>query len=232
MRLLTFFTPSHQAMCERFVLSRANEFSEVIAREYPQRCATGVYKSEGWNECMDDKLDAILNLPPDGYPTLYVDADVALFAGLAGWASSKIAAMDHDEIAYGDDVVQWCAGVILFRPTARTLRWWRLVADMCQLLQHSDQGVIHFLRRNAKKLPVPMSVLPREQICNWATIGNRGVWRGEPFDVPSGCLAWHANWTLGIEAKVEMLERATQPKPTEANAEAPQVRPLPGGASQ
>lgn len=206
MRLLTYYTPSHAAMCRRFVLDRAGAFDEVVSIAYDQTCPSGAFKNPGWNRCMDDKLDALLRLPADGRPTLYVDADVALRPGLAEWATHHIRLMQYDEIAYSDDVLQWCAGVMLFRPTEKTRRWWQLVADMSRLLDQPDQDVIHVLRSYAKRLPVPMSVMPGDRICNWATIGNQSVWEGQPFDVPKTCLAWHANWTVGVDMKTRMLE--------------------------
>lgn len=221
MRLLTYYTPTHAEMCRRFVLSRAWAFSEVRSLEYPQTCPTGAFKQEGWNRCMDDKLDAILRLPADGEPTLYVDADVALMPGVCQWAENHVRSMAFDEIAYSDDVVQWCAGVMLFRPTTKTLRWWELVADMSRLLDQPDQDVIHALRANAKRLPVPMSVLPADRVCNWATIGNRTPWQGEPIEVPPSCVAWHANWCIGVDAKMDMLERVSKRETRQAAAPSP-----------
>ena len=210
MRLATYYTPSHREMCERFVLSRATGFGEVIAREYSQTCQSAVFKQAGWNDCMLDKLDLLMRLPQDGRPTLYVDADVCLLPGLAELCENQIRGMAFNEIAYSDDAVQWCAGVMLFRSTAKTHAWWQLVADMAQLLDQPDQDVIHVLRSNARRLPVPMSVMPGDRVANWATLGNRTVWAGEQFDVPETAVAWHANWTVGVEAKMAMLEHVAE----------------------
>lgn len=206
MRLVTYYTPTHAEMCKRFVLGRAGAFDEVISIEYEQTCPAGAFKHDGWNRCMDDKLKTLLRIPLDGKPTLYVDSDVLVRRGLADWATWHARNMQYDEIAYSDDVLQWCAGVMLFRPTKKTRRWWELVADMSRLLDQPDQDVIHVLRTYAKRLPVPMSVMPGSRICNWATIGNQSVWDGQPFVVPKTCLAWHANWTVGVENKMRMLE--------------------------
>jgi hypothetical protein len=211
MRLVTYYTPTHKAMCEQFVLSRAARFSDVRATQYRQRCPTGSFKGEGWNDCMLDKLDCLMRLPMDGEPTLYVDSDVVLLPGLAAWAERQIATQGFDEIAMSDDVVQWCAGVMLFRSTSRTHAFWRLIADLSPIWNLPDQDVIHQLRMQCEQmhgeLPVPISVLPSDKVCNWATLGNRTVWAGESFDVPAGCVAWHANWCIGVEPKVEMLRR-------------------------
>jgi hypothetical protein len=58
-----------------------------------------------------------------------------------------------------------------------------------------------------------MSVLPSDRVCNWATLGNRTVWQGEDFTVPDSCVAWHANWTVGIDAKMQMLSRVGNLQP-------------------
>lgn len=210
LRLATYYTHTHRDMCERFVLSRAAGFSEVVAREYQQTCPTASFKEAGWNACMMDKLDLLMRLPQDGTPTLYVDADVCLLPGLAEWCGQQIRGMEFHEIAYSDDVVQWCAGVMLFRSTAYTHAWWRLVADMAQLLDQPDQDVIHVLRANAKRLPVPMTVLPGDRVANWATLGHRTPWQGESFKVPETAVVWHANWTIGVEAKLRMLEHVAE----------------------
>lgn len=206
LRLATYYTPTHRGMCERFVMSRAEGFSEIVFREYDQKCPAASFKQQGWNACMLDKLDMLMRLPQDGVPTLYADADVCLLPGLAEWCSERIRQMEFHEIAYSDDVVQWCAGVMLFRSTACTHAWWRLVADMAVLLDQPDQDVIHVLRANAKRLPVPMTVMPGDRVANWATLGNRTPWSGEPFAVPETAVAWHANWCIGVEPKMQMLE--------------------------
>lgn len=210
LRLATYYTPTHRDMCERFVLSRAAGFSEVVAREYQQTCPSASFKQDGWNACMLDKLDLLLRLPQDGTLTLYVDSDVCLLPGLADWCKAYARGMSFHEIAYSDDVIQWCAGVVLFRSTAHTHAWWRLVAGMASLLDQPDQDVIHVLRSYAKRLPVPMSVLPGDRVANWATLGNRSVWSGEQFEVPEQAVAWHANWCIGVEPKTAMLRRVAE----------------------
>lgn len=211
MRLVTYYTESHKAMCQRYVLSRAAGFSDVRATQYRQTCPSGAFKSEGWNACMADKLDCLMRLPPDGEPTLYVDSDVVLMPGVAKWCEDAIRDQFFHEVAYSDDVVQWCAGIMLFRSTSLVRDWWRLVADMSPIWMLPDQDVIHQLRIQCRDrggvLPVPMKTLPADRFANWATIGNRSPWQGEDFDVPAGCLAWHANWCVGVDAKEEMLRR-------------------------
>jgi hypothetical protein len=163
---------------------------------------------------MLDKLDCLMRLPLDGQPTVYVDADVALFPGFYEWCDETLARMPNDAVAFADDVIQWCAGVMLFRSTPVVHRFWQLLADLSPIWGLPDQDVLHQLRMQSEqtggKLPIQPQVLHRSVVCNWATVNAPVVpslWDGEPFVVPPSCLAWHANWTVGIDRKQRMLEQ-------------------------
>lgn len=213
LRLVSYYTDTHKAMCERFVMQRAWGFDDRRFVQYGQTCPTGDFKSDGWNACMLDKLRTLMGLPTDGITTLYVDADVALMPGLAAWCESASHELEHDSVAFSDDRVQWCAGIMLFKCTPAVQRFWELIADLSQAWDYPDQEVIHLLRAQCDerrgRLPITPSVLPKELFCNWSTVNLHmpRPWNREPFAVPKTCLAWHANWTVGIANKMAMLDR-------------------------
>lgn len=215
LRLVSYYTPTHADMFSRFVRQRAWGFDERVFVECGQTCPTGSFKDDGWNDCMLDKLKVLVNLPADNQPTLYVDADVALMPTLVEWCRWYAEHLEDDTVAFSDDVIQWCAGVMLFRTSRRVQSWWQTVADLSVAWDLPDQDAINHLRmqsasRKGGRLPVKVSLLPRDVVCNWATVNAPTVpaaWDGEPFTVPPTCLAWHANWTIGVERKVQMLER-------------------------
>ena len=223
LRLVTYYTPTHEAMCKRFVLSRAWGFDERRPSFYGQTCPTGEFKSPGWNDCMLDKLRCLLALPADGMPTLYVDADVCLQRGLAEWVEWFAERLGDDEVAFSDDVLQWCAGIMLFRSTKRVHEFWQTIADLSVAWNVPDQEAIHALRVQSAerhgRLPIRPRVLAADVFCNWATVSaptTPAPWDGEPFVVPRTCLAWHANWTIGIANKERMLERVALGTTSEA----------------
>lgn len=214
LRLVTYYTPTHAEMCKRFVLSRAWGFAERRSFELDQTCPTGSFKSEGWNDCMLDKLRVLQELPTDGMPTVYVDADVALMRGFHDWCEVVFEELPGSAVAFSDDVIQWCAGVMLFRTTPLVQAWWRLLADLSPIWNLPDQDIIHQLRQQATQtggtLPILPRVLPPDRVCNWATVNAPAIpapWDGEPFTVPPSCVAWHANWTVGVDRKQRMLDR-------------------------
>lgn len=214
LRLVSYYTPTHKDMCERFVMSRAWGFDERHFAQHEQTCPTGGFKSEGWNDCMLDKLNTLLSLPTDGTATLYVDADVCLMPSLVEWCRWYVEHLDADEVAFSSDVVQWCAGIMLFRSSKRVHAFWQTIADLSAAVNAPDQDVIHWLRVQAEqqkgRLPIVGRMLPADVFCNWATVNAPHVpapWDGQPFEVPKTCLAWHANWTIGVDNKMRMLER-------------------------
>lgn len=214
LRLVSYCTPSHEQMCERFVMSRAWGFDDRRVTRFSQTCPSGEFKSSGWNDCMLDKLRTLMALPTDGVTTLYVDADVSLMPGLAAWCDGASGSLADDTVAFSDDVAQWCAGIMLFKSTPRVSSFWRTLADLAVAWNVPDQDALHSLRMQSHhqsgRLPIDVALLPPDRFCNWATVSAPAIpppWTGEAFAVPETCLAWHANWTLGIENKLAMLNR-------------------------
>lgn len=218
--LLTYFSPSHREMCQRFVLDRAGGFDHVIAREYPdQVCESAAFKQPGWNEAMLQKLDAILSLPDDGSPVVYVDADVCLGGdfskAMRGLLSVFNGEWELNCVAFSDDIIQWCCGVMAFWATPEVMQFWRTVRTLAVAWNIPDQDVIHQLRTQVQqqegKFPLVPVTIGGHLVSNWATVNHPTIpapWNGEPFTVPATCAAWHANWTIGVENKWAMLEEA------------------------
>lgn len=218
LRLVTYYTPSHEQMCREFVLSRVVGFDKIHSTQCEQTCPSGVFKSHGWNECMLDKLRCLMALPQDGMPTVYVDSDVALMNGFSEFCKEIFESLPDNGIAFSNDIIQLSAGIMFFRSTEVVQGFWRLVAELSPILNLQDQDVINNLFDESKTgkfiLPIVPSVLPSDKVCNWATINTPNppsLWDGEPFEVPQSCVAWHANWTLGIENKMRMLNRVINP---------------------
>lgn len=214
LRLVTYYTPSHEEMCKQYVLGRAWGFHERRPSRFEQTCPTGEFKSNGWNVCMLDKLRCLMSLPEDGMPTVYVDSDVALMRGFHDWCVAEFDSLPGSAVAFSDDVIQWCAGVMLFRSTPAVQGFWRLLAELSPIWNLPDQDIIHNLRIQADQsggqLPIVPRVLDPLRVCNWATVNRPTVpspWIDEPFLIPDTCVAWHANWTIGVDRKMEMLRR-------------------------
>lgn len=216
-RLVSYFTPTHEDMCRRFVMDRSWDFHDRQFLKFGQTCPTGEFKKPGWNECMLDKLKALLSLPTDGMPTLYVDSDVALFPGLCQWLSDNIGHLGPADVAFSNDIAQLCAGIMVFYSTPQVHEFWRTVLHCSRMWNLPDQEVIDQFRMHCDErggaMPINPLVLPSDVFANWATLNAPeipSVWNGEPFELPATCKAWHANWVVGIDRKLQMLEHVTK----------------------
>jgi len=205
-RLITYYTPSHADMAEKYVLPMGKYFEGMTAFTERQICPSAEWKSEKWSEATSDKLRRISELEPDGGLDFFCDADVVFKQELSEWLQITAEAFPESFILYGRDAFDnWCTGVMLFRRTKEVIRWFTAMSVVCQLLNENDQDGIHAVRMSAKKMPFHMGFLNNQVICNLATLGYTSPWKGEPFEVPKSCLLWHANYTLGTGQKGHML---------------------------
>lgn len=211
MLICTYYTPSHAEMAADIRKNyKACGFTEYMEWTAPQTCETASFKQHGWNSCTIKKFKRLSELEADGTPVLFVDADVAIFPGLADWC---VEWLDNNEgaIGFGDDVVQKCTGVILFDRYDHVMNWFCLCYDFGCALRQNDQDAMAILETAGSQLnvdlPVDLETLPKDIVSNWAAIGGLNVWKGQEFDVPDTTLLWHANWTVGVELKMRMLER-------------------------
>jgi len=212
MLIASYCTPSHSEMMNEFVTKRAAAagFRGISLMYSPEQvCESGAFKRAGWNEATAAKYKYLAGLPEDGRPVLYVDADVAIYPGLAKWCEKHLDNRPPHWIGFGDDIVQWCTGVMLFRTTREVLDWFKFCWQFCDLIGENDQDGLHILRSHANHLPVECDALPGQRISNWATLGNLEPWQGQQIDVPETTLAWHANWCVGVQRKMEMLRHVT-----------------------
>ena len=98
------------------------------------------------------------------------------------------------------------------------------MAYVSKMLAAPDQDIIHFFRQNSPKFPLPVSVLDRQKVANWATVssedtaeGNEAfvsevkksgcLWEGQQIKAPAEMVAFHANFCIGVEAKMQMLSQ-------------------------
>jgi hypothetical protein len=208
-KLVTYTTPSHAAMCKEFVLDRAElagfADDDIILIEDIQRCGSGNYNDEGFVEQCASKIANLASLPL-GEQYFYCDADCCLFPGLRWWVNTQI----PDILYLGNDIVQQCAGVMLWSHDKKTRRLFEIVADLCGIYGKHDQQVFNLLYQGSftGRFPVRAETMPSKIIANYASLQGKVVyWNGQDFDVPSTVRLFHANFTVGVDKKQKLLEK-------------------------
>lgn len=218
MLIATWYTPSHADMAQRFVIDRYKEagFDECLFHIAKQTCETATFKQPGWNKCTADKLAWLSGMPADGEPMLFVDADVAIFRGLAGCCRIILGERGlnglGERLLLQDDYVQLCSGVMTFRRTQRMIDFFNLWYQWCVFTRENDQDGLSVLQHVRKQIGcdeylVKPTAVVSELFANWRGLGFTKPWQGEPIDPPEAMVLWHANWCIGVEAKTKMLEQ-------------------------
>ena len=210
MRVLSFVTESHEDMLSRFVVDRLelagftnDDTLQIVFGA--QVCESGVYGSDGFTDCMLDKLTALAGVPI-GETCFYVDADVILMPGCKQLLEFQ--EMPENSIACQWDDGQLCLGMVYWTQTRATRKWWRFVRDFAKLRGMIDQHAMHALLLNCNSPPIRTMALPLKAFGNWSHVRpDRRLWAGDPFNMPEICVAWHANFTMGLANKWKMLEQ-------------------------
>jgi hypothetical protein len=216
MKLITYASPSHREMCERFVLANCNKagFDDCVLYETPQVCESGNYNEPGFAEVCQGKLVCLSSIEI-GESVCYVDADCLILPGLAGWCSEWLennpATIGHgkDIRRRSDNAGQFCAGTMVFTQTEKTVSWFKFLKMLAWMLDKHDQDALTATLLMAQRYPVSLEFLDNKVFSNWSTSGELSqiVWMGEELIVPESTLCWHANFVVGVEKKIEMLEK-------------------------
>lgn len=211
MKLLTFFTNSHLEIYENYFLPSfesylKNDF-ELLESHYEQICENGSFGSSRFGETMIGKLEHIIkNIDiNDTQPLVYSDCDVQFFGEIKNDLLTEI---ENYDLKLQNDILCMCAGFFICKQNQNVLNFF---TDVLNTLKNSslpnddDQRIINeFL--NKKVYPLKYDTLPCDKYFTVAYANNSRQWNGEDFNIPSTILVHHANWTVGINNKLKLLE--------------------------
>lgn len=218
-------TKSHRRLVEQhFVPSIPPSLVLRELREFPQPSvsnnpyvtvdSSGVFDAAGFNEAVVRKVDHIIEVIRDRLalgrlqPFVYSDVDVRFYAADIG---ERLAAdLGEHDIAFQDDGPgALCTGFMVMRACDATLRLFELARDVMIKDKGHDQDAVNKVLRDDGANPV----------CSWRMLDQvyfsvgqtydtaEGRWLpGCPIFVPPGIRVHHANWTVGIDNKLALLE--------------------------
>lgn len=208
MKLYTLFSESHTVFLPWFhSIETVEPTIPIIYHKVEQKSASAEYLSDGWHDTMKDKIlyiiDIINNTSDEWF--IYSDIDVQFFKPILGSGSEILA---HNDIVLQNDYASICAGFFYCKINDRTKELFKTV-----LLNMSDypddQTCINDILIN-KKIPMLQYSLLPEEYFTYGLCG-RGIWNNkDTFKVPSNMIIHHANYAIGIENKLKLLELTRQ----------------------
>lgn len=196
MRLYTTYTPSHKILYENYFLKTIpKEFDIIAIEDKEQHCLTGNFYSEGWDKTCFKKIELFIRACEESMNDyfFYCDVDVQFFKPIK---DELIYELGDFDIACQDDYTTYSSGVFICRANQYTLQMFK---DMKEKYNKEDQTTLneHIHKVKHKKLSHRFftfgHIVPRP-------------WLGEYFTVPDNILMHHANWVVGINNKMKIMD--------------------------
>ncbi len=97
----------------------------------------------------------------------------------------------------------YCAGFMAIKKSQRTLQLWQDIA-IPQPVQANDQHILNVI---IGQYGIKSAFFPPRVVTSYGLISGGKQWNGEEFEIQR-CMAFHANFTVGIENKLKLMEKA------------------------
>jgi hypothetical protein len=217
MKIYTFYSDSHFSLYERLKNSveKNSPSLEIVTTKINQDCSTGEYMSTGWGESMKNKLSVILSAIDNGEIFIHADSDIVF---LKESKNILLEELGDNDIAFQNDGgtggVWYCMGFFICKPTKRIKDLFTHVISQIDSFEGNDQlalnNAISDYKNNSPGLG--WNDIKYKHLSNrFFTYGltrphNNLPWTGQTFQVPQNIVAFHANWTKGIQNKHKLID--------------------------
>lgn len=169
-----------------------------------QVCESGIFRTDGWYEATLSKLKAIEKMldPIDGSVFVYSDTDVQFFRPFHDTINKLL--ITNDIVFQNDYRGKQCTGFFACKRTPIIEYLFSIAIWVLKNRVNNPEGDQMAMHTALKKLPLlKHSMLPTE----FFTYGYyKQQWTGEEFIIPNNIVMHHANWTVGISNKLDMLQ--------------------------
>lgn len=209
-KLYYFYSSSHEEMKNEYFLSSMQNEYDCIGIKAEQKCATGEYRTKGWNEVVIQKVDLIIRAIKENKNSWFVhsDVDVQFFDSTKNDLEYHL--KNYDTVFQSDGENPnpiACAGFFASKANEKTLKLWKSVKKLCQIKQIDDQKALNICLHHNDF--VTWKLLPNEYFSIGNNLNNNSVYRWKPNDdimLPHNIRVHHANYTEGIQNKIQQLE--------------------------
>lgn len=205
-KVCTFFSDSHKPFFKSFMNSFPYEYGiDLIIRYLPQECK-GSYNEDNWNLTMKKKVEFIidyLSILKDDELLIHSDVDVVFYKPIK---NSIINLMNTNgkDILFQNDGCALCMGFFVCNNN-------KLILELMQYIHknlnnfENDQAALNQL---ISKTEIKFGILPN-QYYSYGPLNGMTNWTPEnkkEIVVPNDVILHHANWTVGVDNKLKLIE--------------------------
>ena len=205
MKAYTYYTGTHEQLLNDWLRESLPAELELVPIEGKQECPSGTYHQAGWNQCMLNKVKLCLRAIDEtfGDAFIHLDTDIQFFGPVRDTILTQLETFDfvaQDDSAANRKEPVLCGGFFACRSNRKTRSFWEQVLEIMLGNPSMDDQVA--LNRIAKNSQLRFTTLPRDRF--WSP---RRPWKpGRPIHPPRNILMHHANWTEGINNKIDQLK--------------------------
>ena len=207
-RILTFYSNSHEQIYKDFFLpsfeEHLNSKFKLTSKIIPQVCESGEFAANGFDKAMLKKIEFIVeNIDlSDKSKLVFSDCDVQFFGDID-------LDMDHYDILFQKDYFEdaRCAGFFICKNNQNVLNFFNQIKNLLENNLNSrvdDQFFLNNLIKN--NFSITHGYLPIDKFWTVGNFTGGKVWNdGDDVQIPKTIVMHHANYTIGIENKIKLL---------------------------
>ena len=197
MKIYTVHSDSHNELYNKFFLPTLPKDVELNSYFIPQECKTANFKENGWKQTCYKKTEIFLRACEENRNSLFLFADVDI-----QFFSPKIVDIILEELQdydiacqYDTGYLPYCSGFFISRVNNRTIDLFNTINK--EYIEEDQTSLnIHINKCKAKFLSNKFYTVAQ-------SIGM--VWNGQDFNIPADIIMHHANWIVGVQNKIKLL---------------------------
>jgi hypothetical protein len=201
MKLVTFYTKTHEKMLKDFLIPSITEDFEIVQGVGEQKSQDGGYFSVGFNESTKDKmifLHKTLLESKENEVLLFSDVDIIFLKPIKNYINNYL---NYDMVFQkGYDGLN--TGFFVLKNTVDIRNLLLDVINNCHLY-HDDQIALNSIIQRHPKIKYTNF---DDKILSPAALIGYKVWEGEFLKIPEDTLVFHACWCAGVDNKIKLLD--------------------------
>ena len=215
-KLYCMYTQQFLTLYEQYFLPSIKDDFEIIKKEYPQDCSSGVFRSDGWEKTMLHKLELLREAIEENWDNkifFYSDIDIIFLKPILKTTLAHLGANDF-VVQQGWPRNALCAGFFVMKGNEKTLQ---LITTAYRLLEEKicidDQLAIQTALTDFKEGEISWKFLPSEQFPNGRRVLKKTTGHyseDSEIQIDESILLFHANCCIGLEKKYHFLNKVYQ----------------------
>lgn len=198
-RLITFYSDSHESLYHNYFLPTVKKINEYDLISYKtKQVGNGSYYNENWKQATGEKIKILQQTINECWGDVFVfsDIDIIFFDQTKYFLLKQIKKVDA---VFQRDNSEICTGFFMMKCNESTLNFIDSVLKNYDKYQEDQDAA------NQNKHLIKYKLLP-DEIFNIGMVNGCIRWCGETdLNIPENILLFHANWTVGIENKIELF---------------------------